>query len=90
MFQNAYEIPNIQNLSDPANFHALVVQQRQYLALKEAQALACSENMDVEELKYMGTATVVRDMDFMTKVLDGSRAKMYVCELPRNSPLSCE
>jgi hypothetical protein len=76
MFQNAYEIPNISNLSDPANYPALVAQQRQFLALKEAQVRSCSENMGVEDLKYMGTATVVRDMDFMTKVLDGADAKM--------------
>jgi hypothetical protein len=76
MFQNAYEIPNISNLSDPANYPTLVAQQRQFLTLKEAQVRSCSENMDVEELKYMGTATVVRDMDFMIKVLDGADAKM--------------
>jgi hypothetical protein len=76
MFENAYEIPKIGNLSDPADFAALVAQQRKFLALKEAQARACGENMDVEELKYMGTATVVRDMDFMTKALDGVGAKM--------------
>jgi hypothetical protein len=44
--------------------------------MKEAQAELCHENMDVEDLKYMGTATVVRDMDFMTQVLDGKDARV--------------
>jgi hypothetical protein len=44
--------------------------------MKEAQAELCHENMDVEDLKYMGTATVVRDMDFMTQVLDGKGARV--------------
>jgi hypothetical protein len=76
MFERAYDVPNIANASDPANFPALVVQQRQFLAIKEAQARACQDNMDIDELRYMGTASVVRDMDFMTKVLDGADAKM--------------
>jgi hypothetical protein len=52
------------------------VQARQLLAIKEAQAQLCAENMDVEDLRYMGTATVVRDMDFMTRAFDGEDAKM--------------
>jgi hypothetical protein len=32
--------------------------------------------MDVEDLRYMGTATVVRDLDYMTRLLDGEDAKM--------------
>jgi hypothetical protein len=76
MFERAYDVPNIANASDPANLPALVVQQRQFLAIKEAQTRACQDNMDVDELWYMGTASVVRDMDFMTKVLDGADAKM--------------
>lgn len=30
-----------------------------------------------EELKYMGTANVVRDMDFMAQIFDGENAKVY-------------
>jgi hypothetical protein len=29
-----------------------------------------------DELRYMGTATVVRDMDFMAKLFDGEDGKM--------------
>jgi hypothetical protein len=76
MFEHAYDVPNVANASDPANFPALVAQQRQFLALKEAQALACEENMNVDDLRYMGTASVVRDMDYMSEVLDGPGGKM--------------
>jgi hypothetical protein len=76
VFQQAYTVPNLANLSDPLNRPALAVQARQLLALKAAQAQLCAENMDVEDLRYMGTATVVRDMDFMTRAFDGADAKM--------------
>jgi hypothetical protein len=29
-----------------------------------------------DDLRYMGTATVARDLDFMTEVFDGKDAKM--------------
>ena len=76
LFELGITVPNIGNLSDPRNHAMLADQQRQFLALKQAQAERCKEHMDVEELRYMGTATVVRDMDFMTQVLEGKGAKM--------------
>jgi hypothetical protein len=76
IFEPAYTVPNLANLSDPLNKIYLTEQSRQFLAIKEAQANLCHENMDVEDLKYMGTSTVVRDMDFMTQVLDGKDAKI--------------
>lgn len=45
--------------------------------LKRVQAELCAENMG-EELAYMGTQTVVRDIDFMTTVMDGEDALMSV------------
>jgi hypothetical protein len=78
MFAHAYDVPNVADASDPANLPALVVQQRRFLAIKEAQARVCQDNMDVDDLRYMGTASVVRDMDFMTTALDGADAKMWV------------
>jgi hypothetical protein len=75
-------LPNIANTSDPLNRLFLTEQARQILALQEAQVKSCYEHMDVEDLKYMGTATVVRDIDFMTQVLDGKDAKMYVLNHP--------
>jgi hypothetical protein len=78
IFEQAYTVPNLANLSDPLNKLYLTEQSRQFLAIEEAQAQLCHENMDVEDLKYMGTSTVVRDMDFMTEVLDGKGTKMSV------------
>lgn len=59
-----------------AVFNELVPQYQQLLELKKAQAELCQNIGD--ELSYMGTTTVVRDMDFITKVLDGDDAKMQV------------
>jgi hypothetical protein len=44
--------------------------------LVEARANSCKENMDVEDLRFMGTSNVVRDIDFMAQKLDGKGAKM--------------
>lgn len=61
-------------------FDDIVSQQRQALALFETQAKLCAKNMPNggSDLKYMGTPSVVRDIAFMTDVLDGPDAKMYV------------
>jgi hypothetical protein len=77
VFEQLYTVPNMANISDPINKAYLTEQARQLLVIQEAQAMSCSENMDVEDLKYMGTATVVRDMDFMTQVLDGKDARIH-------------
>jgi hypothetical protein len=76
VFEQGYTVPNPENISDPLNRISLTSQARQFLAIKEAQVQLCDENMDAEDLKYMGTATVVRDMSFMTEVLDGKGAKV--------------
>lgn len=65
------------DLNDPSLRNSLIEQQRQFLALYETQAQLCAANMG-EELKYMGTATVVKDIDFMTTVFDGEDAMMSV------------
>lgn len=64
------------NYSDPIMREKLIEQHRQFLTLYETQAKLCAENMG-EELKYMGTANVVRDIDFMTTAFDGKDANMY-------------
>ncbi|KLO10606.1 hypothetical protein SCHPADRAFT_999478 [Schizopora paradoxa] len=63
------------NYSDPIMRDKLIEQHRQFLALYETQAKLCAENMG-EELKYMGTANVVRDIDFMATVFDGKDANI--------------
>jgi pimeloyl-ACP methyl ester carboxylesterase len=75
-FEQAYTVPNMANLSDPLNRLSLIEQSRLQLALVEARANSCKENMDVEDLRFMGTSNVVRDIDFMAQKLDGKGAKM--------------
>ncbi|KDN49153.1 hypothetical protein RSAG8_02506, partial [Rhizoctonia solani AG-8 WAC10335] len=59
-------------------FDDIVAQQRQALALFETQAKLCTKNMPNggAALNYMGTASVVRDLAFMTDVLDGKGANV--------------
>ncbi|CAE6442837.1 unnamed protein product [Rhizoctonia solani] len=59
-------------------FDDIVAQQRQALALFETQAKLCAKNMPDggAALNYMGTASVVRDIAFMTDVLDGKGANI--------------
>ncbi|KAJ7226696.1 hypothetical protein GGX14DRAFT_626760 [Mycena pura] len=64
------------NLSDPAIEAQLVEQSRQFLALKKSQAMVCEKSMG-KELRNMGTATVVRDIDFMAKLFDGPNGKIH-------------
>lgn len=52
-----------------------MIQQREANALLKAAFAVCRQTMG-NELKYMGTATVVRDLDFMAKTLDGPNAQM--------------
>ncbi|KAF7309279.1 hypothetical protein MIND_00298200 [Mycena indigotica] len=54
---------------------ALERQMREFVALKKAEAAMCAENVG-EDLKYMGTTTVVRDLAFMADVLDGEGSKI--------------
>jgi hypothetical protein len=77
VLEQGFTVASSSNLSNPAIEAQLVEQSRQFLALKKSQAELCAKNMG-DELRYMGTATVVRDMDFMAKLFDGKDAKMFV------------
>ncbi|KAJ7923407.1 hypothetical protein B0H13DRAFT_2316597 [Mycena leptocephala] len=75
VLQQGFTVSSSSNLSDPAIEAQLVEQSREFLALKKSQAELCAKKMG-DELRYMGTATVVRDMDFMAKIFDGKDAKI--------------
>ncbi|KAF7333329.1 hypothetical protein MVEN_02348200 [Mycena venus] len=75
VLQQGFTVTSSSNLSDPAIEAQLVEQSREFLALKKSQAELCAKNMG-DELRYMGTATVVRDMDFMAKLFDGEDGKI--------------
>ncbi|KAJ7722011.1 hypothetical protein B0H16DRAFT_1431558 [Mycena metata] len=74
VLEQGFTVASSTNLTNPA-IEELVEQSRQFLALKQSQAELCGKNMG-DELKYMGTATVVRDLDFMSKIFDGEDAKI--------------
>ncbi|KAJ7598799.1 Alpha/Beta hydrolase protein [Mycena floridula] len=73
VIEQGITVSSIANLSSETLREELILQYEQFLAMKRAQAQLCEKNMG-DELKYMGTATVVRDIDFMSKVFDGEDA----------------
>ncbi|KAJ7127941.1 hypothetical protein C8R44DRAFT_667310 [Mycena epipterygia] len=75
VLQQGFTVASSANLSDPALEAQLVEQSREFLALKKSQAELCAKNMG-DELRYMGTATVVRDMDLMATIFDGEDGKI--------------
>ncbi|KAG8768686.1 hypothetical protein FRC12_005434 [Ceratobasidium sp. 428] len=66
--------PNV--TKDPFARFDLIQQYRQAIAMWETQAKLCTSNMprNGSDLKYMGTSTVARDIDFMARVIDGPKA----------------
>jgi hypothetical protein len=79
--EQGYTLPNMHDVADPYNRPALVEQERQHLSIFKAQSDACKYSMDVNDLRFMGTATVARDVDFMAKVLDGDDGKMCAASI---------
>ena len=75
VLERSYDVPS--NISREEASKILVQQQREADALLKTQFEVCKKNMG-EQLKYMGTSTVVRDIDFITKKLEGEDALM--CE----------
>ncbi|GJJ14699.1 hypothetical protein Clacol_008966 [Clathrus columnatus] len=65
------------NASEPQARERLLLQQYEAEALYQTQFEMCERTMG-DKLKYMGTTTVVRDIDFITTVLDGSEASLQV------------
>ena len=54
----------------------LTKEEAQHISVFKEIAESCKKNMDVTELRYMGSTTVARDVDYMSKVLDGENSKM--------------
>ncbi|KIJ55468.1 hypothetical protein M422DRAFT_24044 [Sphaerobolus stellatus SS14] len=71
VLEHGYEVGK--NLSDPRTRDRLVEQQREADALYQTQFKICNETVG-ENLKYMGTSTVSRDVDFITTTLEGKDA----------------
>ena len=65
------------NLTDPFNRYSLIQQQRDAIALFKTEFAICAQTMG-ELIGFMGTTLVARDIDFMTTLIDGKDALMYV------------
>ncbi|KAH9928003.1 TAP-like protein-domain-containing protein [Epithele typhae] len=61
------------NFSDPINRARLIEAQRDANALFQTQFAVCTKTLE-NTIRYMGTTTVARDIDYMTTLLDGEDA----------------
>ncbi|KAL7284631.1 hypothetical protein ACG7TL_001927 [Trametes sanguinea] len=61
------------DVTDEFNRYHLIQTQRDADGLYKSQFEICNETMG-EQIRYMGTSTVVRDIDFITTLLDGEDA----------------
>ncbi|KIK70241.1 hypothetical protein GYMLUDRAFT_547834 [Collybiopsis luxurians FD-317 M1] len=75
VIEQGITVSSISNFSSPLLYDELVEQHQKFLALKQTQAELCRKNMG-DDLRYMGTATVVRDIDFMAKAIEGENEKI--------------
>ncbi|KAI0827448.1 TAP-like protein-domain-containing protein [Trametes gibbosa] len=60
-------------VKDPFNRYHLIQTQRDADGLYKSQFEICGQTMG-DGLRYMGTSTVVRDVDFITRLLEGEEA----------------
>ncbi|GJJ14062.1 hypothetical protein Clacol_008319 [Clathrus columnatus] len=65
------------NLSDPRTRDHLLLQQREAETLYQLQYEMCGRTMG-DNLRYMGTSTVARDIDFITRILEGEEAPITI------------
>ena len=54
----------------------LVAQQREAAGIMQVQAELCGKKVGADVLKYMGTTTLIRDMERISAVLEGKDAKI--------------
>ena len=73
MLERSYDFASNQSYDDLRKH--IVTQERESDVLVRTEYARCVKKL-VEDLKYMGTSTVVRDMDFITKALEGKDALM--------------
>lgn len=65
------------NISDPETRNHLIIQQREVNALYKTIMEVCKASLG-NTIRYMGSSTIARDVDFITTVLEGDSALMYV------------
>ena len=62
--------------TDPANWYHLLETQRDANALYQTQFEVCKK-VQGDSLRYMGTTSVVRDIDFIATTLEGNDSLMW-------------
>lgn len=67
-----FEVP--EDPLSPEGTKALVRQQREALRLMRLQADQCEREMGAETLKWMGTTTLIRDIEYLKNLIDGEDA----------------
>lgn len=72
VLDQTFEVPD--DPGSEAGKAVLVEQQRQVLAQIKMQADLCGRVEGAERLKWMGTTTLVRDMEYLKTALDGEEA----------------
>nr|XP_031861386.1 uncharacterized protein CI109_002990 [Kwoniella shandongensis]KAA5528458.1 hypothetical protein CI109_002990 [Kwoniella shandongensis] len=72
VLEKTFEVPP--NPTSPAGKEVLIHQQKQALNLMQLQAGVCGDALGAETLKWMGTTTLIRDMEYMKNVIDGEDA----------------
>ncbi|KAH8102176.1 Alpha/Beta hydrolase protein [Cristinia sonorae] len=84
VLERGYDVAS--NMSTAELRSMLLVKTAEADALLRTQFEICRQNMG-EELRYMGTSTVVRDLDFMSKIFDGTDAPINLYGLSYGSVL---
>ncbi|KAL0066318.1 hypothetical protein AAF712_006749 [Marasmius tenuissimus] len=92
--ERGLNIPSTSDLSAPSLRQSLVGQYTEFVELKKKQGELCKKSMG-DELKYMGSTTVARDIEFMSRVLEGDNAKIektyerFLNDCSRAGPTRC-
>ncbi len=72
VLESTFEVP-----TDPFSKEgrgSLIEQQKEALGLIQGQAEICGESLGADVLKYMGTTTLIKDMERLSEALEGKDA----------------
>ncbi|KAJ7473466.1 hypothetical protein FB451DRAFT_292804 [Mycena latifolia] len=72
VFETTFSVPK--NPLSASGRALLIEQQKEALALEEAQGIMCSDTMGAEALGFMSTTTTIYDMEEISRVLVGEDA----------------
>ncbi|KAK8844175.1 hypothetical protein IAR55_006969 [Kwoniella newhampshirensis] len=72
VLDKTFEVPP--NATSSVGRGVLIQQQKQALRLMELQAGVCGDTLGAETIKWMGTTTLIQDMEYLKNVIDGEDA----------------